>query len=609
MSSLTSWKVGWSYDCEGQAVVQDWGVVVERADWLQVQGRQVEMNPNVVLLVLLEVIDVAWVFTIAITIIEGEGEVWRKLKLTRCKRRESGPIEKESPGLSKGFLGIGPKPFAGQPNEGKARSGEGPRCSKDGGLFSLISEDQASMNGPKVRRQSCFASKVLKVMGEDGSKEAPPKNIGLYAPRSHHSPSRKLSSSRSVPQKEVARLSNLQGPIKEAKEALRPFVLRSRDGPDGAEVRDGSQHRRCLIQVQSSTPLSLAKGRFLEGAFKVSGPAQMEDFLIEGISPSKMASIKLVLVFMIIISWNTRVIDSIKKRWVVKDCLCLENPDAVLLQETKREFCHKRFVGSVWKVRNKQWAVLLASGALGGVEIFWDALKFKCLEVVLGSISVTVKLESEEEGSFWLSSIYGLGSSHFRKNFWLELQDLSGLTFPKWCVGGDFNVIRRISEKLGGSRWLANECRVEGWEDHKFMKNLQFVKSKLKEWNKVSFGELKEKKKIILLDIVVLDEKEQEGNFLSHLAARKTLRKRELEDVSLKEEVFWRQKSRAIWINEGDSKALSRRLRKVLQDTIISTQGAFVEGRQILDVVVIANELVDEKRRSREEGVAFKIDF
>ena len=30
--------------------------------------------------------------------------------------------------------------------------------------------------------------------------------------------------------------------------------------------------------------------------------------------------------------------------------------------------------------------------------------------------------------------------------------------------------------------------------------------------------------------------------------------------------------------------------------------GAFVEERQILDVVLIANELVDEKRRSKEEG-------
>ena len=57
------------------------------------------------------------------------------------------------------------------------------------------------------------------------------------------------------------------------------------------------------------------------------------------------------------------------------------------------------------------------------------------------------------------------------------------------------------------------------------------------------------------------------------------------------------------------AKVLSRQLRKVLQDTIFLTQGVFVERRQILDVVLIANELVDEKKRSREEGVVFKINF
>ncbi|RVX09484.1 hypothetical protein CK203_015264 [Vitis vinifera] len=51
------------------------------------------------------------------------------------------------------------------------------------------------------------------------------------------------------------------------------------------------------------------------------------------------------------------------------------------------------------------------------------------------------------------------------------------------------------------------------------------------------------------------------------------------------------------------------RLRKVLHKTISSSQGAFVEGRHILDAVLIANEVVDEKRRSGEEGVVFKIDF
>ena len=56
-------------------------------------------------------------------------------------------------------------------------------------------------------------------------------------------------------------------------------------------------------------------------------------------------------------------------------------------------------------------------------------------------------------------------------------------------------------------------------------------------------------------------------------------------------------------------KVLSGHLRKVLHETIFGSQGAFVEERHILDVVLIVNEVVDKKRRSGEEGVVFKIDF
>ena len=57
------------------------------------------------------------------------------------------------------------------------------------------------------------------------------------------------------------------------------------------------------------------------------------------------------------------------------------------------------------------------------------------------------------------------------------------------------------------------------------------------------------------------------------------------------------------------AKVLAGSLRGILHETIHSTQGAFVQGRQILDTVLIANEIVDEKKRSGEEGVFFKIDF
>ena len=85
----------------------------------------------------------------------------------------------------------------------------------------------------------------------------------------------------------------------------------------------------------------------------------------------------------------------------MKEFLDHENSDIVMFQETKSESHDRWFVGSVWKGRNKEWAVLLAYGALGGVVIIWDALKFSCLEVIPRSFLVTIKLKLDEEGIFF----------------------------------------------------------------------------------------------------------------------------------------------------------------------------------------------------------------
>ena len=147
-----------------------------------------------------------------------------------------------------------------------------------------------------------------------------------------------------------------------------------------------------------------------------------------------------------IISWNTRGLGSRKKRRVVKDFLRLENLDVVMFQETKREVCDKRFVGSVWLVRNKEWAALPACGASRGILIIWDSKKLSSEEVVIRSFSVSVKFLLDGCRPLWLSAVYGPNNPLLMKDFWVELLDIFGLSFPLWCVGGDFNVIRRSSE-------------------------------------------------------------------------------------------------------------------------------------------------------------------
>jgi hypothetical protein len=57
------------------------------------------------------------------------------------------------------------------------------------------------------------------------------------------------------------------------------------------------------------------------------------------------------------------------------------------------------------------------------------------------------------------------------------------------------------------------------------------------------------------------------------------------------------------------AKVLANRLRLVIGSVISEPQTAFVKGRQILDGILIANEAVDEARKTKKELLLFKVDF
>lgn len=112
------------------------------------------------------------------------------------------------------------------------------------------------------------------------------------------------------------------------------------------------------------------------------------------------------------------------------------------------------------------WVGKDSEGASGGLWTVWDASKLKMIYVQISAFCITIVLEEIFAGrSFTFTNVYGPNDDARRGPFLEEVVSDRGNSTLPWCVGGDFNVDRRMSERKGSRRISSQMHRFSSWID------------------------------------------------------------------------------------------------------------------------------------------------
>ena len=84
----------------------------------------------------------------------------------------------------------------------------------------------------------------------------------------------------------------------------------------------------------------------------------------------------------------------------------------------------------------------------------WDRRVVEKLEEAVGNFSISCRFKNVSDHFEWaFTGIYGPILNRNRQFMWEELAGLNSWWNLPWCLGGDFNVIRFPSERLGEGRF------------------------------------------------------------------------------------------------------------------------------------------------------------
>uniref|UniRef100_A0A2N9HC19 Reverse transcriptase zinc-binding domain-containing protein n=1 Tax=Fagus sylvatica TaxID=28930 RepID=A0A2N9HC19_FAGSY len=121
-------------------------------------------------------------------------------------------------------------------------------------------------------------------------------------------------------------------------------------------------------------------------------------------------------------------------------------------EETKLTAVTQGLVRSLWRCKYVDWISLDSIGASGGIILMWDRRVVDRVDEAIGCFSISCRFREVASGFEWVfSGVYGPNRAVERRLMWDELAGIDTMWAVPWCVGGDFNLVRYPTERVGSS--------------------------------------------------------------------------------------------------------------------------------------------------------------
>ncbi|XP_058733670.1 uncharacterized protein LOC131605315 [Vicia villosa] len=163
---------------------------------------------------------------------------------------------------------------------------------------------------------------------------------------------------------------------------------------------------------------------------------------------------------MIIGSLNIRGGGSSAKRRRIHHLILKGKPDIFLIQESKLASVSDSIAYSFWRNKDIGYSFLPSDGASGGLILLWNSDSIKVLCSFCGEGYLGLKVVWKEE-YYYIANVYSSCHRGEKRVLWRKLLDLkSRFTDGEWVIAGDFNAVKNMNERKGGSgRYRAREAR------------------------------------------------------------------------------------------------------------------------------------------------------